>query len=147
MKTKKQNVKGLQSRSEQLSTEKTAEPKLLEVPPQPVKPSGESDGRLPIDFERRRVNRQLPAEKLIAVLRAEAPRFFEVAEIVGKWVWVQFNEKQPREVTSVLAQLGFHWNNKRQLWQHPCGTYRDEASVYDPRKKYRAYFAADQQTA
>jgi hypothetical protein len=147
MKTKRQNVKGLQSRSEQLSTEKTAEPKLLEVPAQPVKPSGESDGRLPIDFERRRANRQLPAEKLIAVLRAEAPRFFEVAEIVGKWVWIQFAEKQPREVTAVLAQLGFHWNNKRQLWQHPCGTYRDEASVYDPRKKYRAYFAADQQTA
>jgi hypothetical protein len=152
MKTKTQNVKGLQSRSEQLSTEKTsAEQKLLEVPAQPVKPSGESEGqpddRLPIDFERRRANRQLPANKLVALLRAEAPRFFEVAEIVGKWVWIQFGEKQPREVTAVLAQLGFHWNNKRQLWQHPCGTYRDEASVYDPRKKYRAYFAADQQPA
>jgi len=151
MKTKRQNVKGLKSRSEQLSTEKTAEPKLLEVPEQPATPSGErereQDGRLPIDLERRRANRKLPAERLIALLRAEAPRFFEVAEVVGKWVWVQFNEKQPREVTAVLAQLGFHWNNKRQVWQHPCGTYRDEASVYDPRKKYRAYFAADQQTA
>lgn len=151
MKTKKQNVKGLQSRSEQLSTEKTAEQKLLEVPEQPVKPSGENqeqpDGRLPIDLERRRANRQLSSDKLIALLRAETPRFFEVAEVVGRWVWVQFAEKQPREVTAALAQLGFHWNNKRQLWQHPCGTWRDEASVYDPRRKYRAYFAADRQAA
>jgi hypothetical protein len=146
MKTKKQNVKGLKSRSEQLSTENSTEQKLLEVPAQP---SGEreQDGRLPIDFERRRANRRLSTEKLIALLRAEAPRFFEVAEIVGKWVWIQFNEKQPREVTSVLAQLGFHWNYKRQVWQHPCGMYRDEASVYDPRKKYRSYFPADAQTA
>ncbi len=148
MKTKKQNVKGLKSRSEQLSTERTAEPRLLEAP---ATPSGErereQDGRLPIDLERRRANRKLPTEKLIVLLRSEAPRFFEVAEIVGKWVWVQFAEKQPREVTAVLSQLGFHWNNKRQVWQHPCGTYREEASLYDPRKKYRAYFAADQQAA
>lgn len=149
MKTKKQSVKGLKSRSEQLSTEKTAEPKLLEAPEQPATPSGEreQDGRLPIDLERRHANRKLPTEKLIALLRAEAPRFFEAAEVVGKWVWVQFNEKQPREVTAVLAQLGFHWNNKRQVWQHPCGTYRKESSLFDPRKKYRSYFAADQQAA
>jgi hypothetical protein len=153
MKTKTRNLKGLKSRSEQLSTEKPVESKPIEtnVAEQPtlagVEPERKEDGRLPIDLERRHTNRKLPTERLIALLRTEAPRFFEVAEVVGKWVWVQFNEKQPREVTAVLAQLGFHWNNKRQVWQHPCGTYREESSHYDPRRKYRAYFAADQQTA
>ena len=156
MKTKTRNLKGLKSRSEQLSTEKTVEQKAGEssVAKQPTftgvcagEAERKEDGRLPIDLERRHANRKLPTERLIALLRAEAPRFFEVAEVVGKWVWVQFSEKQPREVTAVLAQLGFHWNNKRQVWQHPCGTYREESSLYDPRKKYRAYFAADQQTA
>jgi len=130
MKTKKQDLKGLKSRSEQLSTEKTAENPLT-----------------PIDFERRRANRRLSTDRLLALLRSEAPRFFEVAEVVGKWVWVQFTEKQPREVTGHLAELGFHWNNERQVWQHPCGTYRDTASVSDPRRKYRSYFAADAQAA
>jgi hypothetical protein len=130
MKTKIQQLKGLKSRSEQLGTEKTAENPLL-----------------PIDFERRLANRRLSTEKLLALLRSESPRFFEVAEVVGKWVWVQFTEKQPREVTAHLAELDFHWNNTRQAWQHPCGTYRDIASARDPRTKYRSYFAADAQAA
>jgi len=158
MKTKKQSTKGLKSRSEQFSAEKPVESKPVEtsVAEQPTlagveageaEREREQDKRLPIDLERRRANRKLPTEKLIVLLRSEAPRFFEVAEVVGKWVWIQFGEKQPREVTAVLSQLGFHWNNKRQVWQHPCGTYREESSLYDPRKKYRAYFAADQQAA
>ncbi|HEU5122464.1 MAG TPA: hypothetical protein VFW05_00215 [Verrucomicrobiae bacterium] len=130
MKTKNQNLKGLQSRSEQLSKEKT--------------PAG--GALLPIDFERRFANRRLSTERLLALLRNDAPRFFELAEVVGKWVWVQFTDKQPREVTALLAELGFHWNNKRRVWQHPCGMYRDVAAVRDPRTKYRSYFIADAQT-
>jgi len=53
---------------------------------------------------------------LLALLRRETPRFFELA-IVGKWAWIQFAEKQPNEVTRVLAELGFHWNRARQTWQ------------------------------
>jgi hypothetical protein len=130
MKTKIQQLKGLKSRSEQLSTEKTVENPLV-----------------PIDFERRRANRRLSTHRLIALLRCEAPRLFEVAEVVGKWVWVQFTEKQPREVTSLLAELGFHWNGERQAWQHPCGTVPVEAAPYDPRQRYGSYFVADAQTA
>ena len=74
-----------------------------------------------IDFARRQANRELPTDQLLALLRSESPRFYELAEVVGKWVWIQFAEKQPREVTATLAQLGFHWNNTRQTWQHPCG--------------------------
>ena len=118
MKTKIQRLKGLKSRSEQLSTEKTAENQLV-----------------PIDFERRRANRRLATDRLLALLRSEAPRLFELAEVVGKWVWIRFAEKQPREITAALAELGFHWNTDRQSWQHPCGTVPVAAAPYDPRQR------------
>jgi hypothetical protein len=126
MKTKIQQLKGLKSRSEQLSTEKTAENPLI-----------------PIDFERRSANRRLSKDRLLALLRSEAPRFFELAEVVGKWVWIRFSEKQPREITAALAELGFHWNGDRQSWQHPCGTIPGKSATYDPRQRYGSYFAAD----
>jgi hypothetical protein len=101
------------------------------------------DGRPQIDFALRRANRMLETEKLLALLRSDEPRFFEVAEVVGKWVWIQFSDKQPPTITSVLAELGFHWNSHRQAWQHPCGTIRRDRAAFDPRKRYRSYFAAD----
>jgi hypothetical protein len=57
--------------------------------------------------------------------------------------WIQFSDKQPPTVTSVLAEFGFHWNNTRRVWQHPCGAIRKERAAFDPRKRYRSYFAAD----
>jgi hypothetical protein len=100
-----------------------------------------------IDWEKRNRNRQLPTRDLLALLRTEAPDLYRLAQVVGKWVWVQFAEKQPPTVTAVLAQLGFHWNNKRQCWQHPCGPVTVDASPDDPRAKYGAVFAADEQPA
>ena len=91
----------------------------------------------------RRANRALKTENLLALLRSQTPSFFEIAEVVGKWVWIQFDGKQPVTITSVLSELGFHWNNTRQAWQHPCGTIADERANYDPRKRYGSYFAAD----
>ena len=126
MKTKSQNQKsGLKSRPEQLNTKQL--PK--------------------IDLALRRANRALKTENLLALLRSKTPSFFEIAEVVGKWVWIRFNGKQPSEVTRVLAQLGFHWNNTRQTWQHPCGTTPDRRAAYDPRKRYGSYFAADHKAA
>ena len=121
MKTNR-NSSELKSRSEQLSTWKT--------------------GLQKIDFARRRVNRHLDTATLLTVLRA-TPRFFELAEVVGKWVWIRFSQKQPNSVTSRLAELGFHWNNTRQTWQHPCGVFRRERATFDPRRVYRSYFATD----
>ena len=95
-----------------------------------------------INFARRNKNRQLPIESVIALIKQEAPKFFQLAEVVGKWVWIQFTEKQPREVTAALAELGFHWNNKRQAWQHPCGAVT-EGTESDPHEKYQSYFPAD----
>lgn len=126
MKTNNKNQNsGLQSRPEQLSTEKMG------------------NERPKIDLALRRANRALDTEKLLALLKSETPKFFAVAEVVGKWVWIQFTDKQPSEVTRILAELGFHWNNNRQTWQHPCGTIADERADYDPRKRYDSYFAAD----
>ncbi|MGD0615997.1 MAG: hypothetical protein ABSA69_11205, partial [Verrucomicrobiota bacterium] len=100
-----------------------------------------------IDFERRRANRRLSKDRLLALLRSEAPRFFELAEVVGKWVWIRFAQKQPREITAALAELGFHWNSERQSWQHPCGTIPGKSATYDPRQRYGSYFAADAMAA
>jgi hypothetical protein len=100
----------------------------------------------PINFARRRANRELSTQSVLALLQKEAPTFFGVAEVVGKWVWVQFNDRQPREVTAVLAELGFHWNNKRQVWQHPCGALT-EGTEADPRQKYPTYFPSDMKPA
>ena len=109
--------------------------------------SKKTDARAKIDFAKRNANRVLNTDSLLALLRTETPSLFDVAEIVGKWVWIQFLEKQPPTVTSVLAELGFHWNNKRQSWQHPCGEYRDKRGTVDPHQKYASYFPADQSHA
>src|ERR1035437_1753761 len=93
--------------------------------------SNRTDSRAKIDFIRRNANRNLNTEKLLALLRRETPKFFELAEVVGKWVWIQFDRKQPVTVTAVLSELGFHWNNKRQSWQHPCGLFRDQSVRFD----------------
>jgi hypothetical protein len=98
-----------------------------------------------IDFKTRFVNRGLTTEKVLDLLFHETPSLFELAQVVGKWVWIQFDGKQPPTVTSELAQLGFHWNRKRQLWQHPCGK-PSLGSRQDPRQTYRSYFPADSQT-
>src|SRR5206468_12146864 len=94
-----------------------------------------------ISFERRRKNRELPVESVIDLIQKEAPRLFELAEVVGKWVWIQFKEKQHLKVTAQLAELGFHWNNRRQVWQHPCGAVT-EGTQHDPREKYQTCFPA-----
>jgi len=80
------------------------------------------------------------------LLRREAPRIFGRAECVGCWVWIHFEQRQPRTVTSVLSQLGFHWNHHRQCWQHPCGCFTSSTRK-DPRDKYGSYFAADRNRA
>ena len=98
-----------------------------------TKTSG-TDTRPRIDMARRQENRQLGTDQLLDLLRSEAPRFYELAEVVGKWVWVQFADKQPATITSQLAEFGFHWNNKRQVWQHPCGPVTMDAS---PRRSPR----------
>lgn len=89
-----------------------------------------------IDLRLRQANRSLSTGEVIGLLCNGFPQFLSVAEVVGKWVWIQFPAKQPRSVTSALAELGFRWNKARQAWQHPCGLFRDVAASFDPRQKY-----------
>ena len=143
MKTKSHNTKSapglrVQSSNHQQTPTPASPPAPEQTPERPPLPR--------IDFARRQANRELPTDQLLALLRSEAPRFYDLAEVVGKWVWIQFTEKQPREVTASLAQFGFHWNNTRQTWQHPCGALT-QGSPGDPRAKYGARHAADLQPA
>jgi hypothetical protein len=104
------------------------------------------DNRLPIDTEARQKNRSLPTEKVLNLLLTGSPELYRLAEVVGKWVWVQFQEQPAAELRQQLAQLGFHWNRERQTWQHPCGQFRLRA-FQDPRAKYASYYPADHKAA
>ncbi len=73
--------------------------------------AAEPTGLLHIDFEQRRANRQLPTEQVLDLLERRLARAYELAEVVGKWVWVAFSEPQDQQTTAELSQLGFHWNN------------------------------------
>ncbi|MFH0981839.1 MAG: hypothetical protein V2A79_09900 [Planctomycetota bacterium] len=45
----------------------------------------------------------------------------EYAQIVGRWVWLEFPDKPSAEVRAGLTAVGFRWNRKRSCWQHSCG--------------------------
>jgi hypothetical protein len=143
MKTNKHTkASELGSRSAQLSSENTSTPEA----PSAAAPAQKKDNRLPIDSEQRRKNRTLPTAKVLELLRTSNPGLFNLAEVVGKWVWVQFRETPAPELRQILAQLGFHWNRERQAWQHPCGQF-SLSSPADPHEKYASYFPADQRAA
>ena len=84
-------------------------------------------------------------QKSLDLLYHETPRFWELCQVVGKWVWIQFDDRRPADYRR-LSQFGFHWNRKRQLWQHPCGQFVP-GSRQDPRQKYQTYFPADAKAA
>jgi len=119
MKTNTQNQKsGLKSRSEQLNTER--------------------------DNAKHNANRELPTNTVLNFLKAQLPQQYELAEIVGKWIWLEFSPASHRAAANTLWRLGFHWNQRRCVWQHPCGAFAPYAPHHaDPRKKYGSYFAAD----
>ncbi len=118
------------------------EPQPQAATPQSALPTPHLDTRLPIDSEARKQNRSLPTEKVLALLQQQDRRLWEMAEVVGKWIWVSFSEQPAPTVRQTLAQLGFHWNRTRQSWQHPCGQFRLSSSG-DPREKYASTYPAD----
>ena len=138
MKTKHSKIQteGLPSRPDQLSTADSTTAQSASAPVEKI------DTRLPIDREQRSKNRTLPTSKVLNQLLTSLPDAYRLAEVVGKWVWVQFKETPAAEIRQQLAQLGFHWNRERQAWQHPCGNFR-LSSAGDPRERYASYFPAD----
>jgi hypothetical protein len=150
-KQEKKNSSELQSRSEQVSgnanrqTEKAPEKNQTPTAPAPeTKPAR----ILPyVNFQQREENRALSTDKVLDLLRRWTPAAYDLAEVVGKWVWITFPEQPAEQVRGQLSQFGFHWNNYRKCWQHPCGQFATEGSDADPREKYGSRFAADQVAA
>jgi hypothetical protein len=94
------------------------------------------------DLAKRAENRSLPTETILNYLRTRLPKQFEMAEVVGKWIWLESPAKGG--IAATLWLVGFHWNSRRGVWQHPCGKFDPLGShPTDPRTKYRCYFPAD----
>ena len=100
-----------------------------------------------VNFKQRDENRALATEKVLDLLRQWLPKAYDLAEVVGKWVWVTFPDQPAEQVRGQLSQFGFHWNNSRKCWQHPCGQFATEGSGQDPRQKYGSMLARAASTA
>jgi len=113
--------------------------------PANVRPSSVSNtSKTQPDFVRHCTNRKLATEAVLNYLRTRLPRQYEVAEVVGKWVWLDVSPSRKPNLAALLWALGFHWNRRRGVWQHPCGSFDPlGAHPTDPRAKYRSYFPAD----
>ena len=89
-------------------------------------------------------NRCLNTEAVLNCLRTRLPHQYELAEVVGKWVWLDVSPARKPGLAMLLWALGFHWNQRRGVWQHPCGSFNPLGShPQDPRRKYRSFFPAD----
>jgi hypothetical protein len=107
--------------------------------PANVRPSSVSKAQAEHD-----TNRTLSTETVLEHLRSKMPKQYEAAEVVGKWVWLDVSPAGKSALAKVLWALGFHWNQRRHVWQHPCGSFNPlGAHPKDPRSKYRCFFPAD----
>ena len=86
-------------------------------------------------------SRNLSTLDVLAALKQELPNVWEQAEVVGKWVWIEFTYPPIKETRDKLKEFGFHWNHKRKAWQHPCGCFRLHSNS-DPRFKYGVHSAS-----
>jgi hypothetical protein len=149
---KANDVKGLESRSDNvLGTEPSQQSEregsengqTLNSQPSTLNTTRQGDSVRPyVNFAERAFNRTLPTDKVLAALKRWTPRAYELAKVVGKWVWIQFPEQPEERLRADLSQLGFHWNNTRKCWQHPCGETLPRGSQ-EPTAKYETYFPAD----
>jgi len=102
-----------------------------------------ANGR-PSSVSKHHLNRALSTPAVLNLLRTQLPRQYEVAEVVGKWVWLDVSPARQPMLAKMLWALGFHWNQRRAVWQHPCGSFNPlGAHPTDPRSKYRSFFPAD----
>ena len=112
MKTISQNIEGTREQIRTVEQSNTAA--------QTEAGTEKKDNRLPIDSEARKQNRTLPTPKVLSLLHQQLPAAYRLAEVVGKWIWVQFKEQPAAEIRQQLAQLGFHWNRERLSGNAPA---------------------------
>ena len=60
-------------------------------------------------------NRELPTQKVLALLKRELPSQYELAEIVGKWVWLDFPQATHRAAANTLSVACFDSQNRGVL--------------------------------
>jgi hypothetical protein len=90
-------------------------------------------------------NRRLSTQTVLEYLRTKLPQHYELAEIVGSWIWIELSPARQEAIATVLWDLGFHWNKRRQVWQHPCGMFEPfTPHPADPRSKYGSRFITGQ---
>ena len=137
------NSSELKNRTEQLSETETASAKTAETAPETAQPVTQNAPVKPyVNFAERDFNRSLPVEKVLEKLKRWMPDQYELAEVVGKWIWITFPEPPEERIRAELSQLGFHWNNTRKCWQHPCGATLPRGTQ-EPRSKYEVWFPMD----
>jgi hypothetical protein len=151
MKTKliKNQTSGLEFRPDEQRSESLPTPAAPSPDPLPAQAPDQKPSRiLPfVNHEVRQQSRSLSSAEVLEHLRRWYPEAFALAEVVGAWVWVTFTEQPAENVRAGLSQIGFHWNNHRKCWQHPCGRFATEGSGADPRQKYGSRFVADEAAA
>ena len=59
------------------------------------------------------------------------------ARLVGRWIWLRFDEKPSIEVRQSLKDMGFRWSHRRQQWANNCGRPTKPARNYAPWDKYQ----------
>jgi hypothetical protein len=124
-------------------TDSGSKKKAMKTTNQRIEASAPANVR-PSSVSKHQTNRRLSTEAVLNYLRARLPKQYELAEVVGKWVWLDVSPTRKPGLASVLWALGFHWNQRRGVWQHPCGSFDPLGShPTDPRAKYRSYFPAD----
>ena len=57
------------------------------------------------------------------------------ADVVGRWVWIRFEQKPSEETRALLKAAGFRWIHKRGQWAHNCGYFCHHGHG-NPRYKY-----------
>ena len=70
---------------------KPADPTPQASPEPPRSPRAD---RPPLDWQKRSHNRNLPVPEVLALIRAEAPDLYPAAQIVGRWIWIQFPDRR-----------------------------------------------------
>ncbi len=57
--------------------------------------------------------------------------------VVGKWVWLFFEEKPEEAIRKLLKDFGFRWSSRRGGWAHNCGHPVRSAAKSSPFDKYQ----------
>ncbi len=99
----------------------------------------------PSSVSKRQVqSRPVHGSDLRATCGPRLPQQYNLAEVVGKWIWLDVSPARKPALAQMLWTLGFHWTHRRGVWQHPCGKFDPLGShPTDPRAKYHSYYPAD----